>query len=222
MANVSLKRIQISKANSTMVIAMAVSAFVVTFSVIAGNALMNKRNYQNKVIGAKEKAVKQLQANLTAANSLATSYKAFVGTSSNVLGGNPTGTGDRDGDNGKIVLDALPSQYDFPALTSSLEKLLNDNNYKGGSITGSDDEVAQQKVAATATPTPVSIPFQITVSTNLSGAKDLLTLLERSIRPIKVDSVTLSGSNNKLDVAITAETYYQPQKSLTIATKVVK
>ncbi len=222
MANTSLKRVQISKANTTMVIATAIAAFALTFTVIAGRALLNKRAYQAKVINAKEKAVDQLEANIKATNSLATSYKAFVSTSSNVIGGNPAGTGDRDGDNAKIVLDALPSQYDFPALASSLEKIALDNGYKINSITGTDDEVIQKENKESINPTPLAMPFQMSVQTNLTGAKNLLSLLERSIRPIKVQTVNLSGSNGELDVVITAETYYQPQKSLNIETKVVQ
>jgi hypothetical protein len=221
MANISFKRIQINKANTAMVISTAIAAFVVTFSVIAGRALLNKRSYQNKVIGAKETAVNQLQANIKATDSLATSYKAFVGTASNVLGGNPTGAGDKDGDNAKIILDALPSQYDFPALTSSMEKLLDDNGYKAAGISGTDDELAQQKNQSAAAPKPVAIPFGISVTTDLAGGKKLLSLLEHSIRPINIKSIQVSGSNNKLNIAITAETYYQPGKSLNIETKVV-
>lgn len=222
MASISFKRVQINKANTAMVISTAIAAFVVTFSVIAGRALLNKRSYQNHIIGAKEKAVSQLQANIKATDSLATSYKAFVGTPSNVLGGNPTGAGDKDGDNAKIILDSLPSQYDFPALASSLEKILNDNGYKTTSISGSDDELAQQTNQATSTPKPVAIPFSIAVTTDLAGSKNLLSILERSVRPINVKALELNGSNSKLSVVITAETYYQPGKSLNIEKKVVK
>lgn len=205
-----------------MVIATAIAAFALTFTIIAGRALLNKRSYQAKVINGKEKAVDQLEANIKATNTLANSYKAFVSTSSNVLGGNPAGTGDRDGDNAKIVLDALPSQYDFPALASSLEKIALDNGYKINSITGTDDEILQKENKESINPEPLAIPFQIAVTTNLVGAKNLLNILERSIRPIKIQTVNASGNNGELDLVITAETYYQPQKSLNIETKVVQ
>ncbi len=222
MANTSFKRLQISKANSQIVIATSGAAFIVTFSLIAGQALLNKRSYQNKVIRAKETAVNQLQENVKAANNLSLSYKSFVETSSNVLGGNPAGTGDKDGDNGKIVLDALPSQYDFPSLTSSIEKLMKDNGYKANAISGTDDELVQKKNLATGMPQPIAIPFTIAVTTNAEGAKNLVALLEKSIRPINVKSVTLSGSNSAAQVTIAAETYYQPRKGLNIELKVVK
>jgi hypothetical protein len=221
-ANVSLKRIQISKASTTMVIAIAAAAFIFAFSAVAGKALLSKRAYQARVIAGKEKAVRQLQANIKASNTLADSYKVFVSTNENVIGGNPKGTGDRDGDNAKITLDALPSQYDFPALTSSLEKVLSGNGFKITSITGVDDEIAQQKTKESATPTAVVMPFEVSVETNLAQAKNLLTLMERSIRPISVQKLSLTGNNNQLQEVVTAQTYYLPQKGLTIETKDVK
>jgi hypothetical protein len=221
-ANISLKRVQINKANTTMVAAIALAAFALTFTLVAGRALLSKRAYQSRVIAGKELAVKQLQANIKASNSLADSYKVFVGSSENVLGGNPKGTGDKDGDNAKVTLDALPSQYDFPALTSSLEKIMTGNGFKVKSITGSDDEIAQQKAPESSKPQVVPIPFQVSLDTDATGAKNILTILERSIRPINVQQVTLTGSNSSLQMTIDGQTYYQPAKSLTIETKDVK
>lgn len=216
----SMKQIQINKANSTMIIAVAISAAVIAFSLVACRALMQKRNYQAKVIGAKEKAADQLEANIEAANSLSAAYQTFINTPDNVIGGNPKGTGEKDGDNAKIILDALPSQYDFPALTSSLEKILA-SNYKVDSITGTDEEITQNHAEQT-TPQPVPMPFTITVTTNLEGAKNLLSLFQRSIRPIKVQSVEATGDNNELKLTVAATTYYQPQKTVNIQTEVIK
>lgn len=220
--NASLKRVQINKANTTMVAAAAGAAFLLTFTIVSGRALLSKRSYQGKVIDAKEKAVDQLQANIKATNSLVTSYKAFVSTPTNVIGGNPAGTGDRDGDNAKIILDALPSKYDFPALASSLEKIMKDNNIKINSIEGTDDEVAQQGGDKPDSPSPVEMPIKFSVSTNLDGTKNLFSLLERSIRPFKVTAATLSGSNGDMTVDVEVTTYYQPEKGVTIEKKVVK
>lgn len=217
----SMKQMQIDKANMRMVLAVAVSAAVVVFSLVASRALLQKRSYQAKVIGAKEKAVDQLEANITAAQQLSTAYKTFVSTSTNVLGGNPQGTGDKDGDNAKIILDALPSQYDFPALASSLEKVLTANNLKIGSITGTDDEIAQGQQQEGGLQ-PIEVPFTIAVTTNLDGAKNLVSVLQRSIRPIHIRKLEMSGSNSNLSVSIDAVTYYQPQKTVNIKTEVIQ
>ncbi len=219
--HISGKRLQINKANTVMIVAIALAAFLVTFSLVASKALLSQRAYQNRVIAEKQKALKQLKEDITASSNLMTAYQAFVGTSDNLLGGNPKGSGDHDGDNAKIVLDALPSKYDFPALASSLEKIISSKNYKLDSITGTDDEIGQANKAGDS-PQPVEVPFQVGVSGTFDAMKDLSDIFERSIRPIKIRVLNVSGSNSELKVSITASTYYQPAKSLNIQTKEVK
>jgi hypothetical protein len=219
--NTSAKRVQIDKANARIVVIIAGASALVILSLVASKALLSQRAYQSRVIAEKTKALGQLKSNADAVQKLVISYSAFVGSLDNVLGGNSTGTGDRDGDNAKIVLDALPSKYDFPALATSLEKILTSSNYKIDAITGTDDEVRQQNTT-TPSPAPVEIPFQITVSGNYGSIKDLLAILERSIRPIQIQTLEFSGNDNNLRATITAKTFYQPAKDLTITTKEVK
>ncbi len=215
------KRLLIDKANTTMLIVVAASAFVVTFSLVAGKALLSQRSYQARVISEKRKAAKQLEANIKASDSLVTSYKAFVGTSDNIIGGNSTGTGERDGDNAKIVLDALPSKYDYPALAASLEKIITSKNHKIKTITGTDDELAQTSDADKKAQ-PVEMPFQVEVGGTFASDQELMSIFEKSIRPIKVKSLELKTGENELNVTINAVTYYQPAKTLKINTKEVK
>lgn len=216
--SLSLKRLQISKANTTMVAAIGGAAFVVVFSLVASNALWNKRNFQAKLIAEKEVAVAQLEENLNTVDELSVAYQAFVDTPENVIGGNSEGSGDKDGDNAKIVLDALPSKYDFPALATSLEKILKPNEVTA--IGGEDQEVAQINEQPDAS--PVEIPFDISASGDLSSIKSVLETFQRSIRPINVISMSLSGSNANLELTIDAKTYYQPEKPFSVQKKVIR
>lgn len=222
MANqTSAKRIQINKANTTMVAVVAISAFIVAFSFVASRALWIRRSYQNRVIAAKEQAADQLAANIAAADELKTAYQAFVSTPENVIGGSFSGTGERDGDNAKIILDALPSKYDFPALATSMENILKNKNYKIENISGSDDEIAQA-AAEGLDSVPVEMPFEISATGDFKSIEDLMSILQRSIRPIRVQTVELTGNNSELTATVNAVTYYQPEKTLNIKTKVVK
>lgn len=216
----SFKRLQIDKANTIMVATVAISAFVVVFSLIAARSLWVKRGFQSRLINEKETAVQQLETNLATVDELVVAYTAFVETPDNVIGGNPSGKGDKDGDNAKIVLDALPSKYDFPALATSLEKILNSKNYTINSISGTDDEIAQS--AEQASTSPVEMPFELSATGTITNAKDLLLLFERSIRPITVDTVSISGTNSELQISVTAKTYYQPEKTVNVQKKVIK
>lgn len=218
----STKRIAIDKAGAQMMAAVSIASFITVFSLIAANAVWSQHGYLSRITEEKEKAHKTLLANVKAVDDLNKSYKAFISTSTNVIGGTTTGTGDNDGDNAKIVLDALPPQYDFPALASSLEKIMNDHNYSG-TIGGTDDQVAQQANQKSSSPQPVAIPFTLTVvNSNYASVQDLVSLLQRSIRPIQIDTLTVSGGASSMQLTVSAHTYYQPEKDLKITTKVVK
>jgi len=221
---ISTKRLAISKANAQMVIALSVASFIVTFSLVSARALIGQEKYQAKVIDAKDKAAKQLKANAASVQELNNQYTKFIGQPVNIIGGRTSGgTGDNDGDNAKIVLDALPSQYDFPALTSSLEKLLTQHNFKISSIAGTDDQLAQQTNQDSPTPEAVAMPFTFTVKdANFSSVKDLMDVLQRSIRPMVIDSLSITGGENSMLLTVNAHTYYQPEKDLKIRTEVVK
>jgi hypothetical protein len=218
--NASVKHLQIDKANVTMVTIIAVACFLTVFYLVASRAIWQQMSYQSKVISQKTTARNTLVSNLKARDQLVSQYNAFENTTTNVIGGSPTGTGDKDGDNAKIILDALPSKYDFPAVATSLEKLLTSNSLTIDSISGSDDEIAQSGSTAT-TPQPVPMPFQMSFSGNTDQTSALFAALQNSIRPIQVQTVTISGSDAKVTTTLTAQTYYQPEKNLNIKSEVV-
>lgn len=216
---VSSKHVQVDKANAMVVILVSSAAFIATFSLVASKALISQRAYQVKIIKEKTATRNQLDANLQAVKPLAESYKTFVEKPINVIGGIPNGAGNNDGDNAKIVLDALPSKYDFPAVVSSLEKLLKSDQFRLESIKGTDDELNQQVPTANGL---IEIPFEATVVGTYAGAKEAISLFERSIRPFQIDTLTISGGDTDMNLKVVGKTYYQPEKSLKISTKEVK
>lgn len=217
----SLKRIQINKANARIVTAIAGTAFVVVFCMVASKALLDQRAYQNKIITAKSKAVTQLQENISATQTLATAYTEFTNRPENVIGGSSSGNGTSDGDNARIILNALPSKYDFPALITSLDRLLRVPGADIRGITGTDDEINQQN-AQSPNPLPIEIPFQASVSGNYGAINRIIDNLQRSIRPIQIQSLNLTGTSGAVQATVQAKTFYQPGKSLTITKEEVK
>jgi hypothetical protein len=221
-AHISTKRIMIDKSQTTMVAAAGAAAFVLVFALVASKSMIGQMTYQNRVISAKKAAVSQLKDNISATSTLVNSYKAFVNTSQNVLGGNPAGKGGQDGDNAKVVLDALPSKYDFPALATSLEKLITAQNLQIQSITGTDDEVAQSNNQGSVTPQAVPMPFQLSVTGSYEGIKNLISAFNRSIRPFQIQSVQMSGNQSNMTLTLTAQTFYQPEKDFNVTKKVIE
>lgn len=220
---ISTKHLAINKANAQMVTAVAVASFLVVFCLVATHSLWSQRGYLSRVTKAKEQAKTQLADDVQAINSLKSHYDDFVGTPVNVLGQASNGQGDNQGDNAHIILDALPNAYDFPALTSSIEKIVKSHNLALSDISGTDDEVAQAQNTSSASPQPVSMPFSFTVdNATYQQVQDLLNDLQRSIRPIQIDKMTLSGAATKMELKVEAHTFYQPAVNFKVTTEVVK
>ena len=213
----------IDKANTRIVVFVSAAAFILVFSGVATKTLISQAAYQNRVISEKRKAVNQLQTDISATTQLISAYQAFVSTPQNAIGGSPAGSGAQDGTNAKIVLDALPSSYDFPGLATSLDKLLSaQQGIKINSISGTDDELAQAGNQSSVSPLPAPIPFSTSVTSDYNGIQSVINVFERSIRPIQIQSLQLSGNGGSITMNVNAQTYYQPAKSLNINKKVVK
>ncbi|MCA9324759.1 type 4a pilus biogenesis protein PilO [Candidatus Saccharibacteria bacterium] len=219
---VSIKRAMITKANATMVSVVAAASFVVVFCLVASFILIGQLGYQNKVISKKKAALAQLKTDISSVSSLVSSYNAFVeaNQTQNVIGGDPSGSGDRDGDNAQIVLDALPSKYDFPAMATSIEKMAKDSKVTIENISGTDDELSQS--ASKDSSAPVPMPFTVTISGSYSNIKKMISSLERSIRPFQISQLHFTGGESDMTLEITGQTYYQPAKTLNIKTEVVQ
>jgi Tfp pilus assembly protein PilO len=216
------KRSLIDKANSTMVISTTAAAFILVFALVSGKALFSQMSYQNRVISAKKTALNRLTDDLSARDSLQSSYQNFTAQNPNVIGGDVNGSDQKDGDNSKVILDALPSKYDFPALIASLEKIIDDQGLKIVSIAGTDEEATQAANATSPNPEAVPMPFQVQVSGSYDSVKSLIDTMLRSTRPIQIQTIELDGDPNSLTVNIAAQSYYQPEKNLNITSKVVK
>lgn len=223
MPNLSTKRLAISRANTQMVAIAAVAAFVTIFCLFAARALLSQYSYQLRVTKAETTANNQLKKNISTYAQLLNSYQAFNSQPTNAIGGSSTGSGNNAGTNATIVLDALPSSYDFPALASSLEKILVGNNFSVTNITGTDDQLTEGSNNSSPNPQPVAMPFSFTVSNaTYASVQQLMVTLEESIRPIQVDSIMLSGASNNMTLTVNAHTFYQPAKNLGIKTEVIK
>lgn len=215
------KRLLIDKANTTMLVIIGLTSFILTFAAVGSKALISQNSYQSRVLKERQEALKKLKQNNTNVASLVTSYKSFASETQNVLGGSPVGKSPRDGDNPKIILDALPSKYDFPGLISSLEKILTEGGFRIEGIGGNDDEVAQLN-AATDKPVPIEMPFPVSIRTTQGGGYTLLATLEKSIRPIYINQLSLAVEQGELVMKMNAKSFYQPEKTLKVNTKVVK
>lgn len=216
------KHLQLSKAQTVTFIAAAVGVFILVFTLVAAKSLVGQSRFQGRVIDAKQTALDQLKVNQKNAAQLNKAYQSFVSTSQNAIGGNPDGNGPQDGNNARLVLQALPTKYDFPALASSLEKIITSQNMAIKAISGQDDQINQEGNTSSANPEPVEMPFSVSATGDYGQVQSLVGQFEHSIRPFQIQALELKGDQDNLTVSITAQTYYQPSKNFKIESKVVK
>ncbi len=220
--HISIKHFEINKANNRLAITVAVAVIISVFCLVSAKSLLNQSAYQRRVLAAKQTAANQLKTNVAAAQQLLVQYQVFENNTPNIIGGqggsNP-GNGPSDGDNARIVLDALPSQYDFPALISSLEKILGNEGVSVQGINGTD---AGQPVAVSSSSgniQPEPITFSVDATTSYSNSKKMIQDFERSIRPMSITNLQLSGTQDSMHITINATTYYQPSKTFSVGSK---
>ena len=217
---VSFKRLALSKANTQIVAVTAVAAFITVFCLVAAYHFMGLRSYQAKIIAADNAANSKLQADNTAKNQLVSAYNKFIKQNPNVLG---VTNFNRPFiyNNATIIRDALPTVYDFPALTSSIQNLLPAKTFNIDNISGTDQSTSISNTPSS-NPQPVSMPFSFTI-TNASyqSIQLLFNEMQLSIRPMVIDNMTISGSDSNITLAVNAHTYFMPGTQFKIGTETI-
>jgi hypothetical protein len=217
---------KLTKQQKSLLVTIVVATVVTAFCLASSKVLLSQAIYQGKVISARHKSIDQINKDITSANTLITQYNnVFIGTSpSNILGGqnisDPTAI-PPNGDNARIVLDALPSSYDFPALLSSVSKIMGQDGIGSPSIGGSDQSSTIVNVPSS-NPQPANIDLTLSGAATYTDAENLLKDLERSIRPFDVTHLTLTGNESSVSIGLTVSTYYQPAKTVSLTPKEIK
>jgi hypothetical protein len=219
---VSVKHLMIDKKQSSMLIVIVVATIVTVFCLVATKSLVSKGLYQRRALHARREVDSTLVDNYESAKTLFKQYKLFAEQQPNMLGGLVNGNTNRDGSNPRLVLDALPSTYDAPAVASSIEKVLVGRNITISSLKVTDDPSSNPSKPE-ANPKTKTIAFSFEGKSNYNNSLQLLKDFERSIRAFDVNTIEISGSDSDLKLTVGMTTYYQPAKSLDLtATQEVK
>lgn len=227
MAKPTTKRAQISQAQSKIMLIVSVATIVTVFCLASTKALISQSGYQRRLINAKHASVKQLEANKTASLTLIDQYNnVFLNPTSatNIIGGKNDKSSTSvppDEDNARVVLNALPTTYDFAGLISSIAKILNSNSVASPSIVGTD-ESATATTKASPNPKPVAIHLTVSGQTSYANVQKVIKDFERSIRPFDIKNMQLSGTNDSMNFTVIMTTYYQPAITLDSTVKKVE
>jgi len=212
--NFSAKHVAIDKANTQIVAVIGLASFIVVFCLVATKAVFSQYQYQGRVISSASTADNQLKSNISSYKNLVQQYQNFDTTNPITLANTVPGSAN---DNVQIILDALPGAYDFPGLTSTIENILGGTGMHVTSITGTDEGSSGGSGSQ-----PVAMPFGFSVAdANYPSVQQLIQTLQQSIRPMALDTLSLTGSQGSLTLTITAHSYYQPSKTLSITKETV-
>lgn len=219
------KRQQIDLSKRTMFIFVAVAAFVSGIALVVSFFLVQQIWFQGRVISQKQATVNTINANLKAVDGLKDNIRLL--DTNEAL--NSVKSSD-DSSAVQAVLDALPTEPNADALGASLQVMfvgaidglaieslsvsdLSDEGALSASDSGSESEPTDPNLG---------IGFSMRVSGSAEQLKALLARFERSIRVIKIDSLSVEASKDSLTMDIQGLAYYQPAYDVKIDKKVIK
>lgn len=219
------KRTQISKANKVMFIWIAGASALVSFALVTSFFLGQKLIFNEKVLFEKNKTVGVLSINNGAVDELATNVRAL--DADEALGLAKANEKDQAI---QVILDALPSDANSPALGASLQiKLLAGipgltlESLQVNPVEGIESLTPGTVEDASAT---AASDNQITFRFAISGTEDALRTalinLERSIRTIDITSLVIESQGDIQLMTVTGRAFYEPAKNVVLYDKVVK
>jgi Tfp pilus assembly protein PilO len=212
------KRQQIESASRTMFIWVAVASVAISICLVTAQFMFQRLTFNQRVINAKIKASDTLSDNIENAKILKEEVDSLVGNQD--LASVKTNPEDP---NVKSVLDALPSKADSTALATSLQQaILGRSGVVVEGITVPTTEVEGEEAPAVSDAQPVEQPFSITVSGSYDKIRTMVLDLERTIRPMKIVAINMTGSDADMRVTIEGITYYQPAKTTSIKEEAIR
>ena len=108
---------QMDNSQKRLIILISLSVVVTIFCLVSSKALLDYASYHRHELAAKREVIKQLEANIATANSLAGQYQSFNSVNPNFIGGKNTtdpNTSPPDGDNARLVPGCTAQQIRLP------------------------------------------------------------------------------------------------------------
>lgn len=160
--------------------------------------------FKTKAISATGHAASQLATKFDAANALVGNYNAL------------------DRQTVTSINSALPTSVDFAELTVTMDRLTGDSGVRMQSISLSQEPTSTALASTSSANAPVPADFSINVNGSYTGIIALLKNLELSVRPMRVDNMSLSGATNSMSAQLLITTYYQNKADITDKTEVIR
>ncbi len=221
------KRTQISKANRTMFITVAIVSVVIGLSGVLLYFMGNKLIFNQKVLSKKAETNNSLQFNIDNIDELKNEVRALDSNESLLSArANPEDSALQ------VILDSLPSESNALALGASIQNRLLEG-VSGIEIKSSDVESEQAEGDETAVVEEVPLEEggegvesnlgalgQLAFSFEVEGSEDaiyeVLKRLERSIRFMDISILTIESREGKQALRVEGKAFYQTAKEIVL------
>lgn len=237
------KRQQITNTRKQVFTWVALAAALVVICLVVGWNLMQRINYQNKVNRDVGKTAQTMHDNVEAADKLIKNVNALKANAALSL---PNLKAD-DSTVFQVVIDALPTEDDSVALSSSLQnKILSksgvtieqinvdttESDSSSGSSSSSSSSSSNSSSGSSKSgvskaddvqfPVAKPITFRVSLVGSFDSVKSALQDIESTIRPITITKLTIDGSDDKLNATIEAQTYYSSKVNFKLGKKEIQ
>ena len=215
------KRQQIYKSGRTMFAWVAGASVIAGFAVVVAGLLIQRIVFESKVVVEKQNTVNTLQANNKAVDKLRDEIR--------VLNTNAALSSVKLNDNEeplRVILDALPADNNALALGASVQSLVARTSdvklesFQVGEDVATSDDTAKLGSSVKGVQ---QIPFTMSISAaNPDALRDVLKNLEKSIRVIDIDAMTIEQGDSRVVMTVNGHGYYLPAKTIQLTKKEVK
>lgn len=206
---ITTKQHKIQQSSRMIFIAIMFASVVVAFSLVSLKFMYEQWRFNEALHAEKEAVRDQLKDNIENAQALKRSFTQLEAAAPLISS--------QDKQNSSVILDALPSKYDYPALATSIEKLTKLSGVGMESFDGKDEELGA--VDSSTTPAPIEIEFSVSVTGQYKDIQKFMKNIEKSIRPLDVTGMKLMGEEENMKASFDMVTYYQPTIDLGVTTK---
>jgi len=204
-----------NSSESKAVMTMTLAAVILALGLVASNYFVKSLDFHRRVFSEKSHVAKKLKTNQESLESLRTEFL----------------TNEKTGPTSDQVFASLPTSKDFPQTSATLESIIKRSGVELQSVnlvTAEDEEgsedgaVPEVSEYALSNPEIAEMSLSVEVTGSYENFREMLNNLEKSMRVFRIDSMEISGADDRVNGTLQIKTYYQQAVDNSIKTEVIK
>jgi hypothetical protein len=195
--------------SATMMVFAGIAAVVLAISIVGTKIVFQDAMFERKVLVRKKAASEQLEKNIKSVDGLRDNLKRLNETPET---------------SNKQILNVLPSAFDFPQTSATIEGIANKNGIEIQSISvaGGEGTVVSSGIMTSDSNEVESMLIGIGANGSYPNVRQFLVDLTNSRRAFGVEVMDVNGNGAQLSTTINVRAYYKPIVSTDIKKEVIK